>query len=67
MSVSEIDIWRAAKLLMDRYEDQAPMEAAQRSNAALESGDTFNYELWQRVTNALNELQWPGRPDGKPN
>jgi hypothetical protein len=56
MSVSDDDIWRAANKLMEMYGDKAAMEAAMRSNIALEAGDIFNYELWQAVMNCANEL-----------
>jgi hypothetical protein len=40
------------------------MPAAQRSNAALEVGDQANYELWQRVYMAINELELGKPKDG---
>jgi hypothetical protein len=43
--------------MLKRYGANAVMEAAVRSNAALDIGDTFNYELWQRVCMAVQELE----------
>jgi hypothetical protein len=65
MSVSNLDKWIAAKQLQDRYGERAAMEAAERSNAALEAGDTFNYELWQRVMMAIQELERTKPLDGE--
>jgi hypothetical protein len=36
-----------------------------RSNAALEIGDRFNYELWQRVCMAIQELERGKPKDGE--
>jgi hypothetical protein len=54
-------------MLMDQYGDGAAIEATSRAVAALEADDKFKYELWLQVINALNELNWPGRPDSQPN
>jgi hypothetical protein len=51
--VADEDIWRAAHLMIKQHGDNAAMEAAMRSNAALELGDMFNYELWLRVVMAI--------------
>jgi hypothetical protein len=57
MPVSDIDIWRAAKLLLDQHGKQAAIEAAQRSNRAMELQDQANYETWQRIAMAILDLQ----------
>jgi len=51
--VADEDVWRAALLMIKRYGDNAVMEAAIRSNAALEQGDMFNYDLWFAVMAAI--------------
>ena len=55
--VSDTVIWRAANQMLQRYKDIAWLEASQRADAALELGDTFNFELWQRVAKAVLELE----------
>jgi hypothetical protein len=55
--VSDTVVWRAGNQMIKRYGAKAAMEAAMRSNAALEIGDSFNYELWQRVCMAVQELE----------
>jgi hypothetical protein len=54
--MEEIDIWRAAKQMLDLYQDGAEMAAAQRADKAYEQGDMFNFNLWQRITKAIGEL-----------
>jgi hypothetical protein len=54
--MEEIDIWRAAKQMLDRYPDGAEMAAAQRADKAYEEGDMFNFNLWRRITKAVGEL-----------
>jgi hypothetical protein len=58
--VGDTVVWRAGNQMIKRYGAKAAMEAAMRSNAALEIGDTFNYELWQwawrfRIWNARSQ------------
>lgn len=55
--VADIDIWRAAKLLIDHYGKDAAMVSAQKSNRALQEQDQANYETWQRVAMAILDLQ----------
>jgi hypothetical protein len=40
------------------------MVAAQRADAAYEQGDLFNFNLWTRITKAVQVLQRTG-PDGE--
>ncbi len=35
--IGEADIWRSAKQIIDRYGDDAPLEAAMRADAMLEA------------------------------
>jgi len=53
----EIEIQRAANQLIKRYGGRAAWEATFRSNAAIEAGDTFNHQLWQRVWQAVSGMQ----------
>ena len=40
MMVANFDIYRSAKLLIDRHGAEAPIEAAMHADAMLEKGDT---------------------------
>jgi hypothetical protein len=66
-TVCGLDVWRAANLMVEQYSDRAAGEAAARCNAALEASDQANYDLWMRVLNAINSLQFPDRSAGKLN
>ena len=39
MPISELDIWRSAKLLVDQHGADAPIRAAQRADKLLAAGD----------------------------
>jgi hypothetical protein len=53
----EIEIQRAANKLIKRYGERAAWEATFRSNAAIEAGDTFNHQLWQRVSLVVSAME----------
>lgn len=59
----QIDIWRAAKLLVDQHGESAWLEAAQRADQAIESGDTQAEANWRAVLTAINALQHDKRQD----
>jgi hypothetical protein len=64
--ISEIDIWRAANLLIRQHGDDAELEAARLSDLILGRGDDEGWHVWRRIRRAIKALQ--GRPDdGKPN
>ena len=52
----EKDIWQAAKLLVDRYGDEAPVQAAMRADALLAEGDIDGQAIWKRILSAVEEL-----------
>jgi hypothetical protein len=58
MTISDIDIWRAASLMVGQYGRRAAMEATLRSTRALEQEDHFNFEVWQRVAMAVVKFQY---------
>ena len=55
--VEEIDIWRAAKILVDEFGDQAAGRAAARALELKSNGDVEGEELWGRVMDAILELR----------
>jgi hypothetical protein len=59
--VSELDIFRTAKLLIDEYGPEAWFEAAQRADRLLGRGDVDGARVWRRVLSAIKTLQ-----DGTP-
>ncbi len=56
MMVSEIDVSRAANLLVKQYGTEAPFEAAMHADAMLEKGDLDGQRAWLRILAAVNEL-----------
>ncbi len=55
--VSEIDIYRSAKLLVDQHGEDAGLEAAMRADAMLEKGAIAGKRVWVRIMKAIDELQ----------
>ncbi len=54
---SELDIYRTAKLLVDKHGAEAPIHAAMKADAMLEKGDMDGRAVWLRVVRAVEELQ----------
>ena len=53
---NRMDIWRAAKLLVDQHSADAPARAAQRSDELLAAGDMEGRSVWLRILEAVKEL-----------
>lgn len=53
---SNLDIYRCAKLLVDRYGDQATLHAAHRAEALNEKGDIQGAAVWVQIRSAAIEL-----------
>ncbi len=56
MSVPDVDIWRAANLLLKRHGRDAAIIAAQRADELLAVGDTDGLAVWKQIVVALLEL-----------
>ena len=54
--VSELDVFRSAKLLVDQHGTAAPIEAAMHADAMLEKGDLDGQEVWLRIVKAVEVL-----------
>jgi len=57
--ISDLDIWRAANLLIRQHGADAELEAAKRADLMLERGDLDGQSLWRRIRRAIVELQAP--------
>ncbi len=53
----DIDIWRAANLIMKQHGENAEIVAAQRADLMLERGDRDGRLVWLRIRRAIAELQ----------
>jgi hypothetical protein len=52
-NVAEIDIYRAAKQMIDLYDNEAGIRAALRADQLLEEGDTKGSAVWQQIVEAI--------------
>jgi len=59
---SDLDIYRAATLLIKQHGDEAPIHAAMRVDELLEASDLDGYTVWKRVLKAVEELLDKGPP-----
>jgi hypothetical protein len=54
--IPEIDIWRAAQLMLKRYRDKALEETAARADELSLTGDDDGAATWRRIMAAVAEL-----------
>jgi hypothetical protein len=54
--VEDIDIWRTAKLLVNRHSKDAPIVATLRCDELLDAGDLDGQRIWKRILAAIDEL-----------
>ena len=66
MSVAEITIWKAARLILQRHGPYAEFTATRRATDAMQNGDAAGLSTWTRVLTAIRELQRLERRDGDP-
>ncbi|HEV2100952.1 MAG TPA: hypothetical protein VGR45_18745 [Stellaceae bacterium] len=57
--VPEVDIWRAANLLIHQHGADAVFAAAQRADLMLDRRDGEGWVLWLRIRQAIKALQAP--------
>ena len=55
--MDEIDVWRAAQLLIRQHGDLAELEATKHSLAMAERGDTAGEAVWTRVLRTIEKLR----------
>ena len=61
--VEEIDIYRAANLLIKQHGEDAAIFAAMQADACLEKGELDGKVVWLAVIRAIEELQDTTLPD----
>ncbi|HEV2549594.1 MAG TPA: hypothetical protein VGU20_19920 [Stellaceae bacterium] len=54
--LADIEIWRAATLLVKRHGRDAAIVAAQRADECLAAGDTEGQVIWKQIVEAVLEL-----------
>ena len=58
-----LNIYRAAKLVIDRHGEDASLYAAARTAVFAGEGDVEGAAVWRQITTAAEELQRERRPD----
>ncbi len=53
---SDLDVYRTAKLLVDKHGAEAPIHAAMKADAMLDKGDMDGAATWRRVIKAVEEM-----------
>jgi hypothetical protein len=57
--ISDLDIYRAANMLIGRHGNDAVIRASQRADRMLERGDRDGQIVWLRIKRAIEALQAP--------
>ncbi len=52
----ERDIWQAAKIMIDRFGNDAIIDSAKRADELADEGDYEGSAVWQRIMRAADEL-----------
>ena len=59
----DLDIFRAAKLLVDQHGEDAPIHAAMRADELMAMGDLDGQAIWKLILKAIDELLANERPE----
>ena len=54
--IPEIDIWRAATLMLERYGERALEESASRADELASAGDDNGVAVWRRISDAVGHF-----------
>ena len=65
MVIADIDIWRAATLLLKRHGKDAAIVAAQRCDECLAAGDVDGQGIWKTIVDARITADRAGRWRGQ--
>jgi hypothetical protein len=63
--IPEIDIWRAATLMLKRYGEKAPEQSSTRADEPAAEGDHDGAVTWRRIADAVVQLA-NNTPPGPP-
>ena len=62
---SDLDIYRAANLLIERYGEDAPIHAAMSADKMMAKGDLDGFAVWKLIMRAVKELLSAEQPHGR--
>jgi hypothetical protein len=54
--IQEIDIWRVAVLMVNRYADEAKLSSLRRAAELTVDGDHAGAAIWHRIAIAIEQL-----------
>jgi len=54
--IPEIDIWRAASVMLKRYGEKAEEQSSARADELETEGDQDGAAIWRRISNAVEQL-----------
>jgi hypothetical protein len=54
--ITDLDIYRSAKVLIDQHGEDAPIWAAQKADAMLDRCDLDGERLWLKILEAIETL-----------
>ena len=63
--LSDLDLWHAAQVIIERYSDGAAIEAAMRADEFLDQGKLDGKRLWMRIMQAIEGFQRERPRDGE--
>jgi hypothetical protein len=63
--ISNLDIYRAANVVIERYGKDAQIHSTKRASAMLDKGDLGAYATWKRILRAIEALQRVGPKSGE--
>ncbi len=63
--IPDLDIWRAAHVMVKPYGDGAATEAPMRADEFLDQGNLDGQRLWMRIMQTIEELQRERLRDGE--
>ncbi len=55
--IPDLDLHRAASVIIEQYGEDAPIHAAMRADATLKAGDPDGYAMWKRILRLIEALQ----------
>ena len=61
----DLDIYRAANVIIKQYGEDAPIHAAMRADATLKAGDPDGYAMWKRILRLIEALQGTAPKSGE--
>ena len=63
--VTDVDVWRAATILIKNHGEDAALVAAQRADELLAEGDVEGEKVFKMILEAVRELQRKGPLKGE--